>query len=340
MTFASPAHAGMYPLQSGGLTGAEGFPRTRGDVPYAPAPKGFVGWLPPHTRGCTHEHTALEDPMAASPAHAGMYLNLTRRQRFLLGFPRTRGDVPAPGNSDARIPSLPPHTRGCTRTELPRGDAHAASPAHAGMYPSPFPMPPLPPRFPRTRGDVPELRVGIRRRDALPPHTRGCTQRCWKLSDWVPASPAHAGMYPWFRFRFRLRTSFPRTRGDVPETFTGVSVSSALPPHTRGCTPAPVGRHPPETASPAHAGMYPLQEPVRPPASRFPAHAGMYPGSHHPRTDPQRFPRTRGDVPSPGGRYSLRPSFPRTRGDVPYVSCVVRRRWWLPPHTRGCTPHT
>ena len=154
--------------------------------------------------------------------------------------------------------------------------------------------------FPRTRGDVPEKDATVAVRYGLPPHTRGCTESAAHQRVLHRASPAHAGMYRCRRRSATGRSSFPRTRGDVPSIRAAVRYIETLPPHTRGCTSATLRFRTSPGASPAHAGMYPRAAPR-----------------------------------SPTGR-----SFPRTRGDVPAHTDAYHRILSLPPHTRGCTVYS
>ena len=214
---ASPAHAGMY-LERGDVADLEmRFPRTRGDVPGPGTRSQILGWLPPHTRGCTRCRAASQPAWSASPAHAGMYPASVRPPRPASRFPRTRGDVPTKGQATSSVATLPPHTRGCTLTPWPTHSPGGASPAHAGMYPSMPTRRRVLSRFPRTRGDVPLASDDDQSSARLPPHTRGCTVRLVYQHAVAAASPAHAGMYPWPTSMANTHTGFPRTRGDVPD---------------------------------------------------------------------------------------------------------------------------
>ena len=194
----------------------QGFPRTRGDVPYVDRVFDVMERLPPHTRGCTRAPIRPCRTGRASPAHAGMYPGLPRVEPFAGSFPRTRGDVPSRRPRAARAAPLPPHTRGCTSFRRRQSGLADASPAHAGMYLLDGRARLEPRRFPRTRGDVPIRTWIIRIVASLPPHTRGCTGADGGRGAQPPASPAHAGMYRSEGRRDRNRIRFPRTRGDVP----------------------------------------------------------------------------------------------------------------------------
>ena len=132
--------------------------------------------------------------------------------------------------------ALPPHTRGCTRHARGVRRVAAASPAHAGMYRLAVMAAAGSPRFPRTRGDVPNGSSRASLPAPLPPHTRGCTGARLGHAVAGPASPAHAGMYRRFTVKQSSPTGFPRTRGDVPIGMVRAARPPWLPPHTRGCT--------------------------------------------------------------------------------------------------------
>ena len=277
VSFASPAHAGMYPSSSMVTSPPSRFPRTRGDVPVSLAGAGRAYSLPPHTRGCTPLSPESCGRATASPAHAGMYPRCAARRQPGRGFPRTRGDVPQALALIGVRPRLPPHTRGCTLPGETWITVPVASPAHAGMYRVRRRGRRAGGGFPRTRGDVPDAWERGYQMGLLPPHTRGCTRRGPPLRARRRASPAHAGMYRAARSRPRARPRFPRTRGDVPYSPSSPPASDRLPPHTRGCTPAAGEAVEGAAASPAHAGMYRWR--ISWPAATI------------------RFPRTRGDVP-------------------------------------------
>ncbi len=213
---ASPAHAGMHRCGRMATATRTRFPRTRGDAPDVGAIQALLRALPPHTRGCTPGRSRDAGAAQASPAHAGMHLTWGTRRGIIHGFPRTRGDAPITLAPDADVGSLPPHTRGCTHDAPCRGRPQAASPAHAGMHPSPFASSSFPRRFPRTRGDAPWQSGARRSAPPLPPHTRGCTGISEFGLPGAVASPAHAGMHPRLCKGPAPGGGFPRTRGDAP----------------------------------------------------------------------------------------------------------------------------
>ena len=145
-----------------------------------------------------------------------MYPSLRPTQKTMSCFPRTRGDVPVPGDGRLHGGQFPPHTRGCTVQRGGDGHLLCVSPAHAGMYRCCAPRSSTNGRFPRTRGDVPISTDDLLTLTEFPPHTRGCTGMAWPSFTMVVVSPAHAGMYPGLGRDTSLSKSFPRTRGDVP----------------------------------------------------------------------------------------------------------------------------
>ena len=131
-------------------------------------------------------------------------------------FPRIRGDVPQHSYSLRRGTRFSPHTRGCS-WRLPHPLAPSpVFPAYAGMFRT------LPGgasnayRFPRIRGDVPNLINFGAVSNGFSPHTRGCSANRIASCPRSQVFPAYAGM-----FRLLVKSemhygSFPRIRGDVP----------------------------------------------------------------------------------------------------------------------------
>ena len=274
------------------------------------------------------------------------------------GFPRTRGDVPPGLLREWRRDRLPPHARGCTPRHHHRRPLLLASPARAGMYPPPSSSSPMPPSFPRTRGDVPCRGAAAPLARRLPPHARGCTVLALQPDRPAAASPARAGMYLETLPAAPRRGGFPRTRGDVPLADFDQAFVDGLPPHARGCTRAASVIRDALPASPARAGMYREDQSRPDPRCRFPRTRGDVP---HRLVDHVRVhvlpPHARGctpnDSPADGrplasparaGMYRTsgcrrpgRPRFPRTRGDVPPTHRETDMDVALPPHARGCT---
>ena len=78
---------------------------------------------------------------------------------------------------------FPPHTRGSTFEAGISMRATGVSPAHAGIDLSNQESQRADARFPRTRGDRPELNTAGLDPQEFPPHTRGSTQHgCGAIS--------------------------------------------------------------------------------------------------------------------------------------------------------------
>ena len=68
----------------------------------------------PPTRGCSHMLRNLDNSSVVFPAHAGVFLRTSERNRMLPGFPRPRGGVPASVTAVAPTEVFSPPTRGCS----------------------------------------------------------------------------------------------------------------------------------------------------------------------------------------------------------------------------------
>ena len=257
----------------------------------------------------------------------------------LFRFPRPRGDGPASVTSLSSDIEVSPPTRGWTIAANIGDSLSDGFPAHAGMDPAQGQMVPVRIRFPRPRGDGPEIDRGGFVASGVSPPTRGWTfwEACREASE--EGFPAHAGMDLSRRTRRRGRPGFPRPRGDgpcpssrrIPRTMSFPAHAGMDPPGTPGTAsrcrfPRPRGDGPEMTeydtmtsaVSPPTRGWTSLRE-LRSTLRRgFPAHAGMDRSASWACLAYRRFPRPRGDGPSPA----------KPRRDVPTVS----------PPTRGWTP--
>ena len=91
-------------------------------------------------------------------------------------------------------------------------------------------------RFPRIRGDVPQLDrtgSGLRR---FSPHTRGCSSVSGEFAAALEVFPAYAGMFLFYDLLEGQYDGFPRIRGDVPDVLDGEGSGLLFSPHTRGCS--------------------------------------------------------------------------------------------------------
>ena len=191
-----PAHAGMDPCACTRHRRWRRFPRPRGDGP------GYGAWsdtgtmVSPPTRGWTADRRPPAVARMGFPAHAGMDPFTWASAGGDSGFPRPRGDGPHVYIALHGIAEVSPPTRGWT----PRGGAAPGRwrgfPAHAGMDPIRRARTSLFPRFPRPRGDGPQLPPGVLILTVVSPPTRGWTASPRMTRQERQGFPAHAGMDP------------------------------------------------------------------------------------------------------------------------------------------------
>ena len=196
-----------------------------------------VSWMvSPHTRGSTRPSLGLAGGDQGFPAHAGIDPSASFPRAAFSRFPRTRGDRPYVSIDDIDGLVVSPHTRGSTVFRLEEPFAVSGFPAHAGIDRSCANASSLRKRFPRTRGDRPELRHLPRKVLQVSPHTRGSTRRKPRGARGLQGFPAHAGIDPSPRRVSTVSCRFPRTRGDRPDRPVSDSALDLVSPHTRGST--------------------------------------------------------------------------------------------------------
>ena len=335
----SPALAGMDLNGTFPITGALGFPRTRGDGPRILDGPSRAGRFPPHSRGWTRCTGTMGRRTMVSPALAGMDPQLRYRTSQTAGFPRTRGDGPKAGVSGEKRTEFPPHSRGWTPGSRARLTAAQVSPALAGMDPDAPGRGRAEHRFPRTRGDGPWKRPVCCIRTWFPPHSRGWTQAGQEGLGHAWVSPALAGMDPERLDATWLHSGFPRTRGDGPHQQGHPGRLREFPPHSRGWTSGRLRGSLRTNVSPALAGMDPKEGFMRVGATRFPRTRGDGPCLEAMRRQiPDVSPALAGMDLAPPGPSSERRCFPRTRGDGPTMIEEGARAYGFPPHSRGWTP--
>ena len=150
-----PAHAGMDPSLSQNDRCPLWFPRPRGDGPSNPV--SFIRYplVSPPTRGWTPTSRWRTHRQQGFPAHAGM--------------------DPMPSTRRLSTSQVSPPTRGWTAGKLNGRGQRVGFPAHAGMDPTTWRAWRGTQRFPRPRGDGPQVaRTASPRRTVSPP-TRGWT---------------------------------------------------------------------------------------------------------------------------------------------------------------------
>ncbi|MDB6134173.1 MAG: hypothetical protein JWM59_2416 [Verrucomicrobiales bacterium] len=308
-----PAHAGMDRLARARGTRFTGFPRPRGDGP----PSGASFWnhwrFSPPTRGWTGRILWHAHLCGVFPAHAGMDRLFGMGLRAGWCFPRPRGDGPQMTAREVTERRFSPPTRGWTLLMPMAFIFSRVFPAHAGMDRGGLGVFQGPLRFPRPRGDGPDLTVNEPRTGPFSPPTRGWTAFATPMGSPDSVFPAHAGMDRAGWITSPTCTSFPRPRGDGPHfQFIGHHLSGFSPP-TRGWTDKTGGQ----------GGVCGI----------FPAHAGMDRKPPSCRPSPVRFPRPRGDGPAPVLRGNVVSEFsPPTRGWTARPLREHGRRFVFPAH--------
>ena len=280
---------------------------------------------------------------------------VSKRRRWL---PRTRGDGPRVGVTDAELPPASPHTRGWTQQPGWNPRSVKGFPAHAGMDPWVALEVPTASRLPRTRGDGPADEAVAIATAAASPHTRGWTGMTIPADARERGFPAHAGMDPDGGQPDAACWRLPRTRGDGPGTPIQPRLSSVASPHTRGWPRACRGHRPHGPGFPAHAGMDPQQIDAASVSIRLPRTRGDGPetpadtikaalasphtrgwtvvaGLHERRE--RGFPAHAGMDPDGGQPDAACWRLPRTRGDGPVTVDDRAHVWRASPHTRGWT---
>ena len=275
--FVSPAGAGMDRSKGTQVCLVVRFPRRRGDGPLFGASSPAVPGFPPQARGWTlDEPEAVGDP-GVSPAGAGMDPGSRRTPPASGRFPRRRGDGPDRWRGACICESFPPQARGWTVAAVHGAVRLQVSPAGAGMDRMRRRRPHPRRRFPRRRGDGPQVVVEVVAVIGFPPQARGWTLNRRRKASRVVVSPAGAGMDRRQVVSLEIAGCFPRRRGDGPGPVGAAERLVEFPPQARGWT----------------AGVDDL--PGCPGVS--PAGAGMDPDPGVEAGVGRRFPRRRGDGP-------------------------------------------
>ena len=283
---ASPALAGMDPTTGKSCSSQEG--------------------SPPRSRGWTRHGWPAHRSRRASPALAGMDPPWPMPRWLSDGFPRARGDGPAKVSAAIKAFVLPPRSRRWTRVWADATAGSVASPALAGMDLKDIRAAPPHHRFPRARGDGPQIRHASLGTAALPPRSRGWTVKSIRMGEPNGASPALAGMDPLETAQASHSSRFPRARGDGPACGALGQGGVVLPPRSRGWTLVPRRPRRRRRASPALAGMDL--------------------GARHRNPTAQSFPRARGDGPGAGCCSAAASQLPRARWDGPAARLPQRFR--------------
>ena len=216
------------------------------------------------------------------------------------------------------------------------------------------------PRFPRPRGDGPDIPTLADGLWEVSPPTRGWTRNREPTRVVLVGFPAHAGMDPPARRRSPRISRFPRPRGDGPCRSVLDPGGRLVSPPTRGWTRFRPGARADARGFPAHAGMDRLHKRAGRPRARFPRPRGDGPAivalavRSAPVSPPTRgwtryqtltdccgegFPAHAGMDPLPATWCSAISGFPRPRGDGPPLGPVPDLHDGVSPPTRGWTVH-
>ena len=217
-----------------------------------------------------------------------------------------------------------------------------------------------PSSFPRERGDGPKGDGISSVIPVFPPRARGWTDHEVGIDQYLPVSPASAGMDLRRGCGAARMSRFPRERGDGPPRMWRWTLPVSFPPRARGWTANSAANTVRGTVSPASAGMDPYAPSLLYPARRFPRERGDGPWRRSSASPEWGFPpRARGwtsrsparilpKVVSPasagmdhGGviAESIDTRFPRERGDGPPSRTPPAGRFRFPPRARGWTAH-
>ncbi len=254
-----PTRVGMFRGKRTARARVDGFPHTRGDVPYDEHVTLSCTVFSPHAWGCSAFHLPDAVGVDVFPTRVGMFRRGPCRSRSCSCFPHTRGDVPTAVMFWTLLVVFSPHAWGCSGNRHGRGARHDVFPTRVGMF-----------------------RVhGVHRRDdaAFSPHAWGCSELEKEKRHGSNVFPTRVGMFRTAPRPRQCPSSFPHTRGDVPTFSTLSAPSSTFSPHAWGCSVHLQGRRRIQGVFPTRVGMF------------------RSTNSHCRRR--HGFPHTRGDVPFP-----------------------------------------
>ena len=190
---------------------------------------------------------------------------------------------------------LPPPTRGIHKAGQRPRYQDGSTPAHAGNTKRLSAKSPAKAVYPRPRGEYPDCLGTRRKRQGLPPPTRGIRLACPKQACLYRSTPAHAGNTIARRCASRRSKVYPRPRGEYLPSNAPSDLPVGLPPPTRGI------REPAGALRAAHRST--------------PAHAGNTEGGY--------------------AKPPHCAVYPRPRGEYPIIGSITKSSSGLPPPTRG-----
>ena len=170
------------------------------------------------------------------------------------------------------------------------------------------------------------------------PHARGCSGVHCSTSIRICVFPACAGMFRPSTPGRALGPSFPRMRGDVPDSYSPCTGLPVFSPHARGCSALRGGLDRALVRFPRMRGDVPRKVPQWKPKTTFSPHAR---GCSSPEAAKLLrayvFPACAGMFLEDVHGKAIFPRFPRMRGDVPVRSMIPAWAWGFSPHARGCS---
>ena len=170
-----PACAGMFLCAAVLGKPHTGFPRVRGDVPYANSNRFSGSMFSPRARGCSHPRNPRTSRPCVFPACAGMFPVSVSASVSSGCFPRVRGDVPTANWSSVYVSGFSPRARGCSELKLAQAIEKHVFPACAGMFRVRRLLARSSRGFPRVRGDVPPHCSSDPLSRRFSPRARGCS---------------------------------------------------------------------------------------------------------------------------------------------------------------------
>ena len=216
-----PAPAGVFPLTRISAAPVGGFPRARGGVSKDLALVISALAFSPRPRGCFHSAKSACNMLLVFPAPAGVFPRSRLKRIAPWGFPRARGGVSTPRQTDLLLSKFSPRPRGCFTISCTGAMAVGFSPRPRGCFSSSPEEPPPPEVFPAPAGVFPwkknvkqkyrcfpRARGGVSGAARLPrnsslfsPRPRGCFLKYWRDVRDGKVFPAPAGVFP-LRFCF------------------------------------------------------------------------------------------------------------------------------------------
>ncbi len=235
-------------------SGAQVYPRIRGDLEVRKVRGQPVEGLPPHPRGPLSGQQHPRRRTWSTPASAGTSSSRPSCSPCPAVYPRIRGDLVMIARRSRPVPGLPPHPRGPPRWPGAQRRRLRSTPASAGTSAAPRSRGMGWTVYPRIRGDLALVVDHRPMGEGLPPHPRGPRGRGLADVYGEGSTPASAGtsVPQWSRPGTHL--VYPRIRGDLRKGGAAGHYLAGLPPHPRGPRVDEPGGEELRGSTPASAG--------------------------------------------------------------------------------------